>query len=194
MLLRSCSVPPALASRAARAPLDPCMRAHPPEVEHVARHLPRRFTIPAGPDRNMRPVHSAHHSYMTSRVISVEVRISSASRMGRRCRNVRPRTVDSRGRRQDRELVDQKAVDVAVGAESLEGPGRIGLHGHADRARHVARLPSRMLARFAPSVLSANSMLRRSLATFWNSRSVGELSMGTSGSSRSRNSASPCRR
>jgi hypothetical protein len=42
-----------------------------------------------------------------------------------------------------------------------------------------------------PSVLPAKSMLRRSLAAFWNSRSVGELSMGMSGSSTKQKNAVP---
>jgi len=45
----------------------------------------------------------------------------------------------------------------------------------------------------APEELSALLDSACSLATVWNSRSVGELSMGTSGSSRNRNSAFPCR-
>ncbi len=57
-------------------------------------------------------------------------------------------------------------------------------------ARHVAMMPSSTHARWAPSVLPANSMLSRSFAKFWNSRSVGELSMGACGSSMNLVSAS----
>ena len=58
--------------------------------------------------------------------------------------------------------------------------------GAIARARPVTRtptapptMPSSTHARCAPSVLPAKSMFRRSFATFWNSRSVGELSIGT---------------
>jgi hypothetical protein len=43
-------------------------------------------------------------------------------------------------------------------------------------------------------VLPANSMFNRSFATFWNSRSVAELSIGACGSSMNRVSALQCRR
>ena len=63
------------------------------------------------------------------------------------------------------DLADGEAEDVAVGAESLDGPCENGLHEHGN-GRHVARMRSSTHARCAPSVPSAKSMLRRRFAAF----------------------------
>ena len=77
---------------------------------------------------------------------------------------------------------------MAMGRESFEGPNEIGLCGHAEGAAG-GNDAEQDAGAVGTSVLPAKSMLRRSLATFWNSRSVSELSMGTSGSSTNRKSA-----
>lgn len=76
-----------------------------------------------------------------------------------------------------------------MGAEPVEGPGEVGLARDADRPTRRDD-PEQDAGAVGSSVLPAKSRLRRSFATFWNSRSVGELSIGTSGSSMNRKSAS----
>ena len=99
----------------------------------------------------------------------------------RRARNRALASAERLLERRGRHLLERQREEIAVGAEALEGPGEVRLRGDTPTARQVATMPSSTHARCAPSVLPAKSMLRRSLATFWNSRSVGELSMGTIG-------------
>ena len=94
------------------------------------------------------------------------------------------------GRR--RHFFEGQPEDVAMRAESLEGPSEIGLSVDAVSATGGDDAEQTQ-ARCAALVLPAKSMLRRSLATFCNRRSAGELSIGTRGSWMKRKSTALCR-
>ena len=78
-------------------------------------------------------------------------------------------------------------------AEALEGPGQVRLTRDAD-----GPAGGDDAEQYAGAVRTLGATgeegIEAQLATFWNSRSVGELSMGTSGSSTKRVSAAQCLR
>jgi len=84
------------------------------------------------------------------------------------------------------EAVDDGGVSSAAGKLNAARTPRPDTPAPGRPTRQLATMPSNTHARCAPSLLPAKSMFRRSLATFWNSRSVGELSMDTSASSMNR--------
>ena len=87
-------------------------------------------------------------------------------------------------------LFEPEVEDVAMRAEAVEGPREIGLGRDADGAAggDDAEQHTGALRAFGAA---GDEQVEAELATFWNSRSVGELSIGTSGSSTKRKSASP---